>query len=143
MEDLFENESTHKLAQYIANGFISVEDLANAEIYIARAKLVTNALKACKKQLVFPMGTEEIKCYDYTDRAGEYHAWGTCNFNGDFFCYTDWGGKKLIGKVNLNNFAEVFMAFDNEEFARDLNRFLEEVLKKEEENNKSRFKSKI
>lgn len=139
MEDLFENESTNKLAQYIANGFISVEDLANAEELIARAKLVTNALKACKNQIVFPMGTEEIKCYDYTDKAGEHHAWGMCNFNGDFLCYTTWGGEHLIGKVNLNNFSQVFMAFENEEFARDLNRFLEDILKKEEESKKSKF----
>ena len=137
MEDLFKNESTNKLAQYIANGFISVEDLANAEELIARAKLVTNALKACKNQILFPMGTEKIKCYDYTDRAGEYHAWGMCNLNGDFLCYTTWGGEHLIGKVNLNNFSQVFMAFENEEFARDLNRFLQEQLNKVE-----KYKSK-
>ena len=119
-----------KLAELIANGTVSIEDLKNAPELIERAQLVTDGLKACSKTLLFPMGTEIIKCYTYTDRAGEYEAWGNVNRNGVFTCWCNWGGKHEIGRINLNNPTEVFMAFENREFAHNLKRFLEEQIGK-------------
>lgn len=119
-----------KLANLIANGTISVADLANASELIERAKLVTDGLKACTKTLLFPLGTEELHCFSYTDRAGEYSSWGTVSRDGTFTCWCNWGGNHEIGRVNLNKPAEVFVAFDNYEFASDLKRFLKEQIQK-------------
>ena len=119
-----------KLANLISNGTISVEELANAPALIERAKLVTDGLKACTKTLLFPLGTEELCCYSYTDRAGEYSAWGRVSRNGVFTIWCNWGGDHEVGRVNLNNPADVFMAFENEDFSWDLKRFLEEQIQK-------------
>ena len=119
-----------KLANLIANGTISVADLANASELIERAKLVTDGLKACTQTLLFPLGTEELHCFSYTDRAGEYSSWGTVSRDGTFTCWCNWGGNHEIGRVNLNKPAEVFVAFDNYEFASDLKRFLKEQIQK-------------
>lgn len=119
-----------KLANLIANGTISVEDLANAPELIERAKLVTDGLKACSETLLFPLGKTELHCYAYTDRAGEYSSWGRVSRDGIFTCWCNWGGDHVNGRVNLNNPADVFMAFENEEFAHDLRRFLNEQIQK-------------
>lgn len=66
----------NKLAEMIANGLIDPEDLIDAEELINRAKLVSEGIKACKKNIQFPMGETEIYCYQYTDSAGEYSSWG-------------------------------------------------------------------
>ncbi len=118
------------LANMIANGTISVEELANSTKLIERARLVSDGLAACRKTLLFPLGTEKLHCYDYTDRAGEYSAWGSVSRNGTFTCWCNWGGDHEIGRINLNNPAEVFMAFENDEFAHDLKRFLNEQIEK-------------
>ncbi len=120
----------NRLAGLIANGTITVEELANAQDLIERAKLVTQGLEACKKTLAFPLGVKEINCYSYIDSAGEYEAWGQCTIDGIFTCYCNWGGNHVIGRCNLANFAEVFTAFDNDEFASDLQRFLLQQIKK-------------
>ena len=65
-----------KLAEMIANGTITVEELANSPELIERAQLVRDGLKACRKTLNFPQGVNELHCYSYTDRAGEYESWG-------------------------------------------------------------------
>ncbi len=114
----------NKLATLIANGDITVEELANAKELIDRAELVTKGLEACKKTLSFPLGANVIDCYSYTDSAGEYSSWGSCTSEGIFTCSCNWGGNHVIGECNLTNFAEVFMAFDNNEFTNDLRRFL-------------------
>lgn len=119
-----------KLANLIANGTISVADLTNAPELIERAKLVTDGLKACTQTLLFPLGTEELHCFSYTDRAGEYSSWGTVSRDGTFTCWCNWGGNHEIGRINLNKPAEVFVAFDNYEFASDLKRFLKEQIQK-------------
>ena len=120
----------NKLATLIANGEITVEELANARELIDRAEIVTKGLEACKKTLVFPFGVSEINCYSYMDSAGEYQSWGSCTSDGIFTCSCNWGGNHVIGKCSLTNFAEVFMAFDNDEFVHDLRRFLLQQIKK-------------
>ena len=122
-----------KLAEMIAKRIISVEELANAPELIERAQLVNEGLKACRSTLLFPFGTNELKCYDYTDRAGEYSSWGSVTIDGIFTCWCNWGGNHKIGEVNLNNPTEVFMAFENSEFAYDLKKFLKEQIEKQNE----------
>ena len=114
----------NKLANLISTGKITVEELANAKDLIERAQFVVTALEACQKNILFPIGVNEIPCYSFMDSAGEYEAWGSCTSDGTFTCSCNWGGNHVIGHCNLMNFAEVFMAFENEEFARDLKRFL-------------------
>lgn len=120
----------NKLANLIANGEISVEELAKATDLINRANLVVEGIVACKKTLVFPVGTTEIHCYSYMDRAGEYSAWGSCTSDGIFRCSCNWGGTHEIGRVNLMSFKDVFLAFDNNEFEHNLRRFLKEQIEK-------------
>lgn len=119
-----------KLTELIANGTVTIEDLANAPELIERAKFVKEGLEACRKTLVFPIGVLEQPCYDYTDRAGEYSSWGSVTNNGIFTCWCNWGGNHEIGKLNLNHDEEVFLAFDNTELACDLKRFLNEQIEK-------------
>ena len=120
----------NKLANLIANGEITVEELANAGELIERAELVSKGLKACKRTILFPFGTDEISCYSYMDSAGEYQSWGSCTKDGVFTCSCNWGGNHETGKCNLTNFTEVFMAFENDEFAHDLRRFLLQQIEK-------------
>ncbi len=120
----------NKLATLIANGSITVEELASAHELIERAELVMKGIEACKKTLLFPVNTSSIDCYSYMDSAGEYQAWGKCSIDGTFTCYCNWGGPHEIGSCNLINFEEVFMAFENGEFAHDLRRFLLQQIEK-------------
>ena len=120
----------NKLATLIANGEITVEELANAQELIERAKLVTNGITACKKTISFVLGVNKTNCYHYMDSAGEYESWGECTNEGVLTCYCNWGGTHEIGKCNLTNFTEVFMAFDKSEFAHDLSRFLQKQIEK-------------
>ena len=119
-----------KLAELIEFGVVTIEDLANAPELIERAQVVNNGLKACAKTILFPLGATEIACYSYTDSAGEYSAWGHVTRDGMFICYSNWGGNHEIGRVDLNNSTEVFMAFEDREFSSDLRRFLLEQVKK-------------
>lgn len=114
----------NKLANLIANGEITVEELANATELIERAELVTKGIEACKKTIVFSLGKKEIECYSYMDSAGEYQAWGSCTNDGVFTCSCNWGGNHVIGSCNLTDYKDVFMAFENSEFKHDLRRFL-------------------
>lgn len=114
----------NNIAKLISTGEITVEDLSNANDLIERAQFVTAALEACRRNILFPLGVTEIACYSYMDSAGEYQSWGSCKSDGTFTCSCNWGGNHVIGCCNLMNFAEVFLAFENEEFARDLKRFL-------------------
>ena len=120
----------NKLAKLIANGEITVDELANAHELIERAQLVLKGLNACKSTIMFPLGITEVNCYSYTDFAGEYASWGTCNKDGLFTCFSNWGGNHVIGQCNLTNFTEVFMAFENAEFKHDLGRFLLQQIEK-------------
>lgn len=120
----------NKLAFFIANGEVTVEELANAKDLIERAELVSKGINACKTSIMFPIEVNEVSCYSYTDSAGEYHSWGTCTNCGMFTCYCNWGGDHEIGRVDLTNFEQVFMAFENSEFAHDLKRFLQQQIKK-------------
>lgn len=121
----------NKLAELIANGVITVEELAGAPMLIERAKLVDEGVKACQKTLLFPLGSDKLRCYDYTDHAGEYQAWGDVSRDGLFTCWTNWCGKHEIGRVNLMDPKDVFMMLEeNKEFAPDLERFLTEQIEK-------------
>ena len=119
-----------KFEELIADEIITVEELANAHELIDRANLVKEGPSACKKTLLFPLGTEEINCYSHMDSVGEYETWGACTNDGLFICYITWGGNHEIGRCNLNNFADTFLAFNNEDFASDLRRFLLEQIEK-------------
>ena len=121
-----------KLKELIATGEISVEEVKDARELIERAELVAQGIKACKKVMLFPLGTSSVDCYSYMDSAGEYEAWGVCTSDGTFTCFCNWGGNHEIGRCNLTSFEEVFKAFDNDEFASDLNRFLKEKIKEAE-----------
>ncbi len=112
------------LIQMVANSTISVEELEKAPELIERARLVNQGIEACKKNLLFPWGVDKLNCYEYTDNAGEYSAWGTFNREGIFVCYCNWGGNHEIGRVNFNSPKEVFLAFENNDFQHDLTRFL-------------------
>ena len=120
----------NKLAEMINKGEILVEDLANAGELIDRARLIRDGIDACRKTLVFPIGQTRVRCYHYVDSAGEYEAWGFVTWDGTFSCCSNWGGNHQVGKVNLFKFEEVFMAFENEDFAPDLSRFLREQIEK-------------
>ena len=121
----------NKLSKMIANGTITVEELANASKLIERAKLVAEGLNACRRTIIFPLGnTESVNCYSYTDSAGEYEAWGECSVDGTFKCFCNWGGNHLIGKCDLTSYTDTFLAFDNEEFSADLMRFLKQHIEK-------------
>lgn len=124
----------NKIANLISTGEITVEDLSNAKDLIDRAQFVVTALEACKRTISFPLGVTEISCYSFMDFAGEYEAWGSCTSDGTFTCSCNWGGNHVIGHCNLMNFAEVFMAFENGEFASDLKRFLSYQIQIEKEN---------
>ena len=119
-----------KLASLIADGTITVDELAEARDLIERAKLVKAGIEACKKNIIFPLGEVVVQCYHYTDCAGEYSSWGTCTYNGWFSCSCNWGGDHIIGQCNLFDFKDVFMAFETGEFASDLERFLRQQIKK-------------
>lgn len=114
----------NKLTDLILKGEITVQELANANELIERAELVTKGINACKKTIVFPLGVNEVNCYSYMDSAGEYEAWGSCTLDGVFTCSCNWGGNHVIGKCNLTDFSEVFVAFENSDFAHNLRRFL-------------------
>ena len=120
----------NKLAEMICNGEILVEDLANAGELIDRARLIRDGVDASRKTLVFPIGQTKVRCYHYVDSAGEYEAWGFVTWDGTFSCYCNWCGNHQIGEVNLFRFEDVFMAFEDEEFAYDLERFLREQIEK-------------
>ena len=123
-----------RLVEKIANEEITVEELANVSKLIERAKLVTKGVEACKRTLVFPFGTNEVNCYGYVDSAGEYESWGSCTIDGTFTCYNNWGGNHPSGRCNLCDSKDVFMAFENKEFAPDLKRFLLEQIRKSQAN---------
>ena len=122
----------NRLAEMIAKGEISVEELATARDLISRAELVVAGIEACKKTIVFPLGETTVNCYQYTDNAGEYEAWGTCSSDGVFKCSCNWGGNHQIGSCNLLIFESVFMAFENRDFSHDLKRFLKRQIEKAE-----------
>lgn len=122
-----------KLASWIANGTLSVDELASAPDLIERAKLVQEGLAACEKTLLFPFGVDMMPCYRYTDLAGEYSSWAFVTTSGLLTCYCNWGGDHEIGRVNLTNPGEVFMAFENKDLSSDLKRFLLEQISKAKE----------
>lgn len=119
-----------KLTTMIANGELDVEELTKASELIKRAKLVKEGIEACKKTIVFPLGTSSVSCYSNIDKNGEYESWGACTIAGTFTCSTNWGGDREIGRCNITSFQEVFLAFDNKEFVADLRRFLEQQIEK-------------
>lgn len=118
----------NKIANLLAAGEIQPADLVGANELIERANLVHAAMEQLSKKILFPLGTQSVTCYDYTDRAGEYSAWGNCNIYGDFTCCSNWGGDHVIGRCNLLSFDSIFNAFDKPEFSNDLERFLKSML---------------
>ena len=120
----------NRLAKMIAQGDITVEELASAKELIERAEYVRRGVEACRETLSFPIGVKEIRCYSYMDVAGEYEAWGTCSLDGTFTCSCNWGGNHVVGTCNLLNFSEVFLALENQEFSHDLRRFLNQQIDK-------------
>ena len=113
-----------KLTEMVDNGQISVQELCSVNELVELANLAAEGVEACKKTIVFPLGTTEVQCYSYIDRAGEYESWGSCRNDGIFECASSWGGPHIIGYVDITSYEEVFKALRNEEFRFDLERFL-------------------
>ena len=122
----------NKLVNMIANGEITVEELAAAKNIIEQAELVSKGIEACKKTIAFPLGTDTLQCYCYTDAAGEYSAWAQLEKNGMIIFFSNWGGNHETGHFNLLSFRETFLAFDNEDLANDLKDFLLKQIEKAE-----------
>lgn len=120
------------LQDLITDGYIGVEDLASAKELVDRAELVINGIEACKRTLAFPLGTSRIKCYAFADTAKEYESNGYLTADGTFTCYCNCGKHFSTHLCNLMNPKEVFMAFENREFADDLRRFLLQQISKAE-----------
>lgn len=114
----------NKLATLIANGEISVQELASGYELIERARLVTDGINACKKMINFPLGVNSVTCYRYTDSFGEYEAWADCTPDGTVTFYCNWGGNRQIAQLNITNYSDVFLGFENSELNGDLARFL-------------------
>lgn len=124
----------NKITQLIANGKFSVQELAQTQDLIERAKLVTDGLEACKKTLKFPLKETIIQCYYYADSVEKYESWGTYQKDGIFTtCSCNQYGIHINGKCDLNNFANVFLAFEDNEFKPDLERFLRQQIEKAKE----------
>ena len=121
-----------KLLDLLKKGEITLEEITAVPDLIERAKFVQQALEACKKTLLFPMGSITIPCYNYTDSAGEYEAWGEISHNGVLTMWSNWGGNHQIGQVNLNQPYDILKSLDDKEFGHDLKRFLDEQIKKAE-----------
>lgn len=128
----------NKLATLIANGEISVQELATGYELIERARLVTDGIAACKKTISFQLGVNFVTCYRYTDSFGEYEAWADCTPDGTVTFYCNWGGNHEIAKLNITNYSDVFLGFENSELSGDLARFLK---KKIEESKASRYRA--
>ena len=118
-----------KLVELVADGELRVEELSRLPELIERAKLVLQAMEACRKTICFPLGVQELKCYEF-EQFGEYHAWGLVSPDGYFTCWSNWGGDHRIGWVSLNNAASLFLALEDPDFAPDLTRFLKEQIEK-------------
>ena len=114
----------NKLAIAIEKGELTVEELASAKELIERAELVINGIEACKKTLLFPLGVNSINCFSHMDTVKEYESWGKCTIDGTFTCFCNLKGNQVTHRCNLMNFSEVFMAFENTEFAEELRMFL-------------------
>lgn len=119
----------NKLAEIVANGEIDVEELNRASEFIERAQFVKDAIEACKKTIVFPLGTEGIKCY-FNEKRGSKKVWGYCTVAGIFKLS---GHFKFPGEYDINilSFKEVFLALDTEDISEDLRSFLEQQIEKE------------
>ena len=122
----------NKLSEMIADRQIDVEELAAANDLIERAKLVTEGIGAARKNILFPMGENEISCYHYTDSECEYTVWASVTNDGTFVCSGNFGeGPQPIGRCNLTSFRKVFLAFEESElFAEHLMRFLNQEIEK-------------
>lgn len=116
------------LSQMVASGEITVDELSQADKLIKRAKLVRIGLAACKRNLVFPLGETEIKCYDYFESLSEYESWGKCSITGNFVVYSNWNGQHKVGECNLTDFQSVFLSFENKEFSKEIERFLKQQI---------------
>ena len=116
------------LAELIANGTITVEELASATELIERAKLVTEGVEACKKTISFPFGSTRINCFKQMHGDADY--WAECTVEGNFTAYSNWGGNHITGTCNLNNFENVFKSFENDDFAYIHKKFLQEQIRK-------------
>ena len=96
-----------------------------------REKFVREGMKACRSTITFPLGENEAECYSYTDPKGNYSSWGNCTLDGDFVCFSDWGGIPLIGKCNLFDFSDIIKALEKKDkFSEDLERFLSQQIEK-------------
>lgn len=130
-KSVMKEKTRSKLANLIAEGAVDPEDLVQAEELIERAKLVKAAMEKIPQKVVFLLGTKKNQCYNYTDSAGEYSAWGECDINGTFTVQSNWGGTHINGTCNLTDFSSIFKAFDEWDNPADLRRFLESMVKEE------------
>ena len=114
-----------KLAQMLACGEITIEDLADASGLIEQANLIDEGIKACKKGIfLFPWGKDTIQVYDFYGSGGESHHWATFDRSGELVFYSNWGGDHQTGRCNLNDIQSVYECFEKHETEGDISRFL-------------------
>ena len=123
----------NELATKIAKKEITEQDLIDAKELIDRATLISEGITACKKTILFPLTQDYVRCYyqPYSSLGGPWY--GKCRHDGLFILYLwrgSWLGDLEIGRCDISNFNEVFRAFDNEEIAPHLERFLREQIEK-------------
>ena len=87
----------NRIAAFISNDPIPIEELSLAKEIIQRDQLVKRAIEACKKTIYIPEGASEVNCYEYTENDGKYQSWGIYKNDGWFICYSNWGGDHEIG----------------------------------------------
>lgn len=117
-----------KLSDLIENGTISIEDfIAEAPEVTERARLVNDGLKACTKTLLFPLNVEVLFYLLCPDGFNGYDSVGYVSRDGIFSCFY-YCDNEEIGRVNLNNPTEVFIALESGIFAYYLRKFLEQQI---------------
>ena len=105
---------SNKMVELIANGTITIDDLANMDKYINDAKLVKSALANVSKKFTFPFGTTRIEAYRC--KRGDFDVWADLRNDGTITFWESalYRGARITAEMNLNNFQEVFTALESD-----------------------------
>lgn len=96
-----------KLEEIVLDGMVHLYELADTKRLMERMNLAKEGTEACKFN--FANLKDSTMCYDYTDRAGEYSAWGMVKPDGNFTVWSNWGGDHKVGSCNLFDYNDVFL----------------------------------